>query len=98
LPFKKGGFVMALETGTPVVPIAVQGGREVLPKNRLSLRPGRMRVRTMPPIHTKGRGVEARDALITEVRAAIEQGLRQTAPASSSSAGSRVNSVTVQGV
>ena len=76
LPFKKGGFVMALETRTPVVPIAVQGSREVLPKQSFSLRPGRIRVRAMPPIPTDGRGVEARNALMAAVRTAIQQGLR----------------------
>ncbi|MEE9218377.1 MAG: lysophospholipid acyltransferase family protein [Acidobacteriota bacterium] len=77
LPFKKGGFVMALETETPIVPVAITGSRQVLPKHALSLQPGSIRVRTMPPLSTAGRGVEARDALIAETRQAIEQGKRE---------------------
>lgn len=31
LPFKKGSFVMAMEAQVPVVPVAIHGGREILP-------------------------------------------------------------------
>lgn len=76
LPFKKGGFMMALETGAPVVPVAVSGSREVLPKHSLALRRGTIRVRVLPSIETAGRGAQGRDALMAEVRRAIEQGVR----------------------
>jgi 1-acyl-sn-glycerol-3-phosphate acyltransferase len=76
LPFKKGGFMMALEAGAPVVPVAISGSREVLPKQSLDLRPGTIRVRVLPPIETAGRGAQGRDALMAEVRRAIERGAR----------------------
>jgi 1-acyl-sn-glycerol-3-phosphate acyltransferase len=76
LPFKKGGFMMALECGAEVVPVAVIGSREVLAKHSLRVRPGTIRVRVMPPIGTAGRGIVARDALMAEVRAAIETAMR----------------------
>lgn len=75
LPFKKGGFMMALQTGAPVVPVAVSGSREVLPKHSFRVRPGVIRVRVQPPIETAGRGPQARDDLMAEVRSAIERGL-----------------------
>lgn len=75
LPFKKGGFMMALGAGAPVVPVAVAGSRDVLAKHSLRLRPGPIRVRVMPPIETAGRGSGDRDRLMTEVRRAIERGL-----------------------
>ena len=31
-PFKKGGFMAAIETGTPILPVTVNGSRDVLPK------------------------------------------------------------------
>jgi 1-acyl-sn-glycerol-3-phosphate acyltransferase len=75
LPFKKGGFMMALEAGVPVVPVAISGSRQILPKHRLCLSPGTIRVRALKPIPTTGRGLQARDALMAEVRTAIEGGL-----------------------
>ena len=32
LPFKKGGFIMALQAGAPVVPVAIDGGRAAMHK------------------------------------------------------------------
>ena len=40
LPFKKGGFMLALETGFPVVPMAVRGSRRLLPKGSRSVAAG----------------------------------------------------------
>ena len=44
LPFKSGIALLASGLGTPVVPIAVLGGRGVLPKGRALPRPGPVRV------------------------------------------------------
>jgi 1-acyl-sn-glycerol-3-phosphate acyltransferase len=68
--------MMALEAGAPVVPVAISGSREVLPKHSLALRRGTIRVRVLPPIETAGRGAQGRDALMAEVRRAIERGAR----------------------
>jgi len=76
LPFKKGGFMMALQAGAPVVPVAISGSRDVLPKHSMRVNGGVIRVRAMAPIQTAGRGTRARDQLMDEVRAAIEQDLR----------------------
>jgi 1-acyl-sn-glycerol-3-phosphate acyltransferase len=43
-PFKKGPFVVAMEAGVPVVPIAIAGAAALNPKGRLSVRPGQVRV------------------------------------------------------
>jgi 1-acyl-sn-glycerol-3-phosphate acyltransferase len=37
---KKGGFLMAQATGAPIVPMAIDGSRDILPKNTLQVRPG----------------------------------------------------------
>lgn len=50
--FKKGGFIMALEKGFPILPVTVNGGRKVLPKKSLVFRPGPIEVVVADPIVT----------------------------------------------
>jgi 1-acyl-sn-glycerol-3-phosphate acyltransferase len=40
LPFKKGGFIMALQAQVPVVPVAIAGGRAAVRRGRVVLWPG----------------------------------------------------------
>jgi 1-acyl-sn-glycerol-3-phosphate acyltransferase len=57
LPFKKGGFHLALDSGTPVVPINVCGTFIILPKNSIKVTPGKINIRIGKPIETKGHDV-----------------------------------------
>jgi 1-acyl-sn-glycerol-3-phosphate acyltransferase len=70
-PFKKGVFVVALEAGVPIVPVAVQGSRDVLPSNRFSMRPGTVHVHIGEPVDTLPFRDGGRDALIERVRTSI---------------------------
>ena len=71
LPFKRGGFVLAIEAGVPVVPVTLRGGREILPKGSLRVRPGHIEVHFGAPVDTRPYDYESRDALISRVRQAI---------------------------
>jgi 1-acyl-sn-glycerol-3-phosphate acyltransferase len=75
LPFKRGGFVLAIQAGVPVVPIALSGGWEILPKGSLRLRPGTMTARFGPPIDTRGYEYQTRDLLVSRAREAIAAAL-----------------------
>ncbi|MBN2297461.1 MAG: 1-acyl-sn-glycerol-3-phosphate acyltransferase [Deltaproteobacteria bacterium] len=53
-PFKKGGFVMAMDKGLPILPVTVNGSRRILPKKSLIFTPGTIEVAVGEPIETKG--------------------------------------------
>ena len=76
LPFKKGGFIMALKAQAPVVPIAISGARDAMRKGSFVIRPVTVQVRIGAPIETAGRTIEDRDALVGEVRRQVEALLR----------------------
>src|SRR5215470_5600039 len=77
LPFKKGGFIMAIHAQVPIVPVAVQGGREAMRKGSAVVRPVRVSVRIGEPIPTEGLTVDDRDIVIERVRTAIRVLLSQ---------------------
>jgi len=53
---KKGGFHLALETGAPIVPVAIRGTIDILPRGGRVMRSGqRVRVQIGPPIEVAGR-------------------------------------------
>src|SRR6267142_2521820 len=72
LPFKKGGFIMAIKAHAPIVPVAVQGGRDAMQKGSAFIRPVRVSIRIGEPIETAGLELRDRDALIQETRRRIE--------------------------
>jgi 1-acyl-sn-glycerol-3-phosphate acyltransferase len=52
---KKGGFHLALGTGTPIVPVAIRGTIHILPRGGRVMRSGqRVRVQIGPPIEVAG--------------------------------------------
>lgn len=73
LPFKKGPFYLAAETEVPVVPVTVVGTHYIMPKKRLAIKPGLVRVIFHQPIEPKDFG--DRKCLMTTVRAVINSGL-----------------------
>jgi 1-acyl-sn-glycerol-3-phosphate acyltransferase len=77
LPFKKGGFIMAIKAQAPIVPVAVQGGRAAMRKGSRIVRPVTVSVRIGEPIETAGLALAERDALIAQTRTRIEALLAQ---------------------
>ena len=72
LPFKKGGFIMAIEAQAPIIPVAIQGGRTAMRKGSAFVRPVKVSVRIGQPIPTAGLTMNDRDALIERVRQAVQ--------------------------
>ena len=77
LPFKKGGFIMAIEAQVPVVPVAVSGGRAAMRKGSAVVRPVVVTVRIGRPIPTIGLTLADRDDLIHRVRTEVQNLLAQ---------------------
>ncbi len=65
LPLKKGGFMLALETETPIVPIVVRGSRSRLPKGAWRIVGGDVEVVVGAPIPVAGR---TREELMARVQ------------------------------
>ncbi len=72
LPFKKGGFLMALKAQAPIVPVAISGGRDAMPRGSKIIRPVLVSIRVGEPIETAGLQPSDRDGLIARVRERIE--------------------------
>jgi 1-acyl-sn-glycerol-3-phosphate acyltransferase len=73
LPFKKGGFIMAIKGQAPIVPVAIQGGRDAMKRGSWIIRPVTISIRVGQPIDTAGMQVEDRAGLVATVRERIQQ-------------------------
>jgi 1-acyl-sn-glycerol-3-phosphate acyltransferase len=74
-PFKKGAFVVAIEAGSRVVPLAVSGARELLPPGRFRIERGTVRLRVLDAVDASQYSYADRERLIAEVRGRIANAL-----------------------
>jgi 1-acyl-sn-glycerol-3-phosphate acyltransferase len=70
-PFKKGGFVMAIDSGIPIVPVIITGTRAIMPKGRIRVCPGHVSMVIHKPIETSTYTRETKKALMEKVRRVI---------------------------
>jgi len=75
LPFKKGGFYMAVEAGVPVVPVAMKRTDELMGKGTGVARPGSIEMVVLPPIETAGLTAQDVKPLTERTRAVIAEEL-----------------------
>jgi 1-acyl-sn-glycerol-3-phosphate acyltransferase len=73
LPFKKGPFYLAQETGAPCVPVSIWGTEGMMSKGSMRIRPGTAHVTFHAPIHPAD--YPTREELMEKVRTAIASGL-----------------------
>jgi 1-acyl-sn-glycerol-3-phosphate acyltransferase len=73
LPFKKGGFIMAIKAQAPVIPVAIAGARHAMRKGSFVIRPTIVRVRFGAPVETAGMTLDDRDRLVERVRTCVAE-------------------------
>lgn len=73
LPFKRGGFLLALKSTLPIVPVGIVGSREVQAKRSFKIRPGSIQVHYGSPMPVQAFGVSKKLELIQEVRGEVER-------------------------
>jgi 1-acyl-sn-glycerol-3-phosphate acyltransferase len=67
-PFKKGGFISAIESSLPVLPVIVKGSRNILPKKSLVFHSGTIKVIVADPIETEMYSLEDVEYLTKHTR------------------------------
>jgi len=80
MPFKKGAFLLAAESGVAIVPAAVTGSFGIMPPGSPRIRPNTIHVRYLEPIPAEevaAAGVRGVEPLMERVHAAIGAALAQ---------------------
>jgi 1-acyl-sn-glycerol-3-phosphate acyltransferase len=77
MPFKPGGFYLAIRSRQPIVPVVICGTRHVLPKGSLRVRPGSIVVSIQPPIATTSYDNKSKELLMESVRSIMKQDLER---------------------
>ncbi len=75
LPFKSGGFHMALDSGAVVVPVSVSGSQRLAPKDSLTVHAGTVRIVFGKPIVSRDFDFDRRHDFMEEIHQAICTGL-----------------------
>jgi 1-acyl-sn-glycerol-3-phosphate acyltransferase len=73
LPFRRGGFLMALKSGLPVVPVGLHGTLAVQSRRSFLVRPQTVTVRFGEAVALAGRSIRELPALTEEVRSRVAE-------------------------
>lgn len=78
LPFKKGGFLLAVQTGRPIVPITIRGSSELLPPGAWRLNGGTVELIIDQPVAVAPLRPGNLRSLSGQIRQTIERRLQST--------------------
>lgn len=75
MPFKKGAFKFAADTGLPLLPITIKHSADILPPDSMELTPGTIEIVVHPPVHLSHLPTERLEKIVTDTRDAISRAL-----------------------
>ena len=76
-PFKKGGFVLSVDSGVPIVPIIIRGTRDIIPKGHFMIRPAPVTMQILDPVETADYTRKTKDALLERIRSILIETLEK---------------------
>lgn len=74
-PFKKGAFMIAVQSGMAILPVTSNGAFKILPRKTISFRPGHITLTVGDPIATEGLTEENVPELMEKTRTAMGENL-----------------------
>jgi 1-acyl-sn-glycerol-3-phosphate acyltransferase len=72
-PFKSGGFILAIDSGAPIVPVIIHGTFPIMPKDRLRIWPGNVVLEIEKPVETSSYSRSGKAELLEKVRQIITE-------------------------
>jgi 1-acyl-sn-glycerol-3-phosphate acyltransferase len=72
-PFQRGGFLLALKSELPILPLAIDGTYDVYRVGAKRITPGVVTIKVGDPIATAGRSVREKEQLAEQSRSQIEK-------------------------
>ena len=72
-PFKKGGFVLAVDSGVPIIPVIIHGTWKIMKKKQILVKPGNVILEIKKPINTLDYTRKTKDDLMEKVRNIIRE-------------------------
>jgi 1-acyl-sn-glycerol-3-phosphate acyltransferase len=73
--FRRGGFFLAADSQTPIVPVTIKGTYKIMPKGAAFVKRGRIRIIFHPPVSVEGFEKNSIPELMEEVRNSVSSGL-----------------------
>lgn len=71
LPLRRGGFFLALETGTAIVPVSIRGTHGLMPRGKKLIRKGTVKIIFHEPVAVAGYSPQTMPELMERVRRAV---------------------------
>lgn len=79
-PFKKGGFVVAMDAASRILPVVLTGVHELMPRGSFLILPGTIRLKVLDPVEAGSYSYDTREELMAEVRGRIAAALADCGP------------------